>query len=80
MICGVFSCFVCYMDNEWIFKGYCFAFGFLISSYVCLTSVVLVDMIGVDRLTSGFGLLLLVQGIATFVGPPIAGKLFILFL
>src|SRR5690606_8958279 len=48
--------------------------GFLISSYVCLTSVVLVDMVGVDKLTSAFGLLLLIQGIATFVGPPIAGK------
>uniref|UniRef100_A0A914Y7S3 Major facilitator superfamily (MFS) profile domain-containing protein n=1 Tax=Panagrolaimus superbus TaxID=310955 RepID=A0A914Y7S3_9BILA len=76
MICGVVSCFVFIMNDEWVFKGYCFVFGFLISSYVCLTSVVLVDMIGVDRLTSGFGLLLLVQGIATFVGPPIGGYLF----
>lgn len=45
-------------------------------SYVCLTSVVLVDMIGVDRLTNAFGLLLFIQGIATFVGPPMAGKLY----
>jgi hypothetical protein len=76
MISGIFSCLVFMMNDEWVFKSYCFAFGFLISSYVCLTSVVLVDMIGVDRLTSGFGLLLLVQGIATFVGPPIAGVMY----
>lgn len=74
MLCGVFSCFVFLMTNEYVFKSYCFFFGFLISSYVCLTSVVLVDMVGVDKLTSAFGLLLLVQGIATFVGPPIAGE------
>ncbi|KAE9551973.1 hypothetical protein FO519_004825 [Halicephalobus sp. NKZ332] len=76
MLCGVFSCFVFLMVDEYVFKAYCFFFGFLISSYVCLTSVVLVDMVGVDKLTSAFGLLLLVQGIATFVGPPIAGVLF----
>uniref|UniRef100_A0AC35U2J7 MFS domain-containing protein n=1 Tax=Rhabditophanes sp. KR3021 TaxID=114890 RepID=A0AC35U2J7_9BILA len=47
--------------------------GLSISSYVCLTSVILVDLIGVDKLTNGFGMLLLFQGIATFVGPPLAG-------
>uniref|UniRef100_A0A0N4ZQ74 MFS domain-containing protein n=1 Tax=Parastrongyloides trichosuri TaxID=131310 RepID=A0A0N4ZQ74_PARTI len=49
--------------------------GFSISSYVCLTSVILVDLLGVDKLTNAFGLLLLFQGIATFAGPPIAGFL-----
>ncbi|KAE9551215.1 hypothetical protein FO519_005582 [Halicephalobus sp. NKZ332] len=76
MLCGLLSCFVFLMTDEYVFKAYCFFFGFLISSCVCLASVVLVDMVGIDRLTSAFGLLLLVQGIATFVGPPIAGVLF----
>uniref|UniRef100_A0AAF5HY67 Major facilitator superfamily (MFS) profile domain-containing protein n=1 Tax=Strongyloides stercoralis TaxID=6248 RepID=A0AAF5HY67_STRER len=49
--------------------------GLTISSYVCLTSVILVDLLGVDKLTNAFGLLLLFQGIATFAGPPIAGIL-----
>uniref|UniRef100_A0A0N5CBI8 MFS domain-containing protein n=1 Tax=Strongyloides papillosus TaxID=174720 RepID=A0A0N5CBI8_STREA len=49
--------------------------GLTISSYVCLTSVILVDLLGVDKLTNAFGLLLLFQGIATFAGPPIAGML-----
>lgn len=38
-----------------------------------LTSVILVDLLGLDRLTNAFGLLLLFQGIASFLGPPIAG-------
>jgi MCP family monocarboxylic acid transporter-like MFS transporter 14 len=42
--------------------------------YVSLTSVVLVDLLGLERLTSSFGLLLLFQGIATVVGPPLCGK------
>lgn len=44
--------------------------------YVSLTSVVLVDLLGLEKLTSSFGLLLLFQGIATIVGPPLAGKYF----
>ncbi|KAI6240364.1 MFS domain-containing protein [Aphelenchoides fujianensis] len=76
MLCGVASCFVFAMDGYYSFVGYCFFFGFTISSYVCLTSVVLVDLVGLEKLTNGLGLLLLVQGIATFVGPPIAGQLY----
>ena len=41
--------------------------------YVSLTSVVLVDLLGIDLLTNSFGLLLLFQGAATFIGPPMAG-------
>lgn len=79
MLCGVASCFVFTMTSFFSFTSYCFFFGFTISSYVCLTSVVLVDLIGVDRLTNAFGLLLLIQGIATFVGPPLAGTLILKF-
>ena len=43
-------------------------------AYVGLTSVVLVDLLGLDKLTNAFGLLLLFQGIASVIGPPIIGK------
>ncbi|CAD5234437.1 unnamed protein product [Bursaphelenchus xylophilus] len=76
IFCGIASCFVFLMDDFYSFVSYCFFFGFTISSYVCLTSVVLVDLVGVDRLTNAFGLLLLVQGVATVVGPPIAGSMY----
>ncbi|KAK2148418.1 hypothetical protein LSH36_499g02065, partial [Paralvinella palmiformis] len=44
--------------------------------YVSITSVVLVDLMGLDKLTSSFGLTLLFQGIAAVLGPPIAGWVF----
>ncbi|KAJ2953818.1 hypothetical protein O0L34_g1446 [Tuta absoluta] len=50
-------------------------FGFTIGAYVGLTSVVLVDLLGLERLTNAFGLLLLFQGIASLIGPPFAGWL-----
>jgi MFS family permease len=53
---------------------YASIYGFTIGAYVGLTSVILVDLLGLDRLTNAFGLLLLFQGIASFLGPPIAGR------
>ena len=52
---------------------YAAVFGFTIGAYVGLTSVILVDLLGLDKLTNAFGLLLLFQGVATLIGPPIAG-------
>ena len=41
--------------------------------YVTLTPIILVDLLGVERLSVAFGWVLLCQGIATALGPPIAG-------
>ncbi|XP_063838509.1 monocarboxylate transporter 12 [Ostrinia nubilalis] len=63
----------------WEFWGlaiYATTFGFTIGAYVGLTSVVLVDLLGLERLTNAFGLLLLFQGIASLIGPPFAGWLY----
>ena len=54
---------------------YCAIFGVTSGAYVGLTSVVLVDLLGLDKLTNAFGLLLMFQGIASVIGPPIIGKL-----
>ena len=37
---------------------------------------VLVDLLGLDNLTSAFGLLSLFRGVTTIVGPPLAGVIF----
>lgn len=59
------------------FAIYGSVFGFLIGAYVGLTSVILVDLFGLDRLTNAFGMLLLFQGIAALIGPPAAGLFYI---
>jgi MCP family monocarboxylic acid transporter-like MFS transporter 14 len=55
---------------------YASVFGFTIGAYVGLTSVILVDLLGLEKLTNAFGLLLLFQGIASLIGPPMAGALY----
>ncbi|XP_037938291.1 monocarboxylate transporter 12 isoform X2 [Teleopsis dalmanni] len=75
-ICGIATalCPLCTDINSLMF--YCAVFGFTIGAYVGLTSVILVDLLGLDKLTNAFGLLLLFQGVASFIGPPIGGWLY----
>ena len=51
-------------------------FGVCIASLITLTSIVLVDVLGLERLTSAFGLLTMFRGLATMMGPPIAGLVY----
>ena len=47
-------------------------FGFF-TSFVILETIVLVEILGLENLTSAFGLILLFQGLASMIGTPIAG-------
>uniref|UniRef100_A0AC35U6L3 MFS domain-containing protein n=1 Tax=Rhabditophanes sp. KR3021 TaxID=114890 RepID=A0AC35U6L3_9BILA len=48
-------------------------FGVVVSAYICLTSIVLADLMGLDKLTNSFGLLVVSRGIACLLGTPLAG-------
>lgn len=75
-ICGVSTAFSVMCLDFYSLATYSAIFGFTIGAYVGLTSVILVDLLGLEKLTNAFGLLLLFQGIASFVGPPLAGWLY----
>jgi MFS family permease len=46
------------------------------AAYMCLTSIILVDQLGLHRLTNAFGLISMGRGIGSLIGPPIAGLLY----
>uniref|UniRef100_A0A915CTL1 Major facilitator superfamily (MFS) profile domain-containing protein n=1 Tax=Ditylenchus dipsaci TaxID=166011 RepID=A0A915CTL1_9BILA len=70
------ACLVFAMHNFIVYVAFCSFFGFMVSSYAALTSVLLVDLIGIDLMTTGLGLLLLFHGGACIAGPVIGGYLF----
>ncbi|CAF1266284.1 unnamed protein product [Rotaria sordida] len=53
--------------------GYASAFGFFSGGYVTLTSIVLIDLVGINKLSDAFGVFLLFVGIGTAIGTPIVG-------
>ena len=50
------------------------AFGLFVSANFALTTVILIELVGVDRLTDAVGIVSFAQGIANLVGPPFAGN------
>ncbi|XP_035742954.1 monocarboxylate transporter 12-B-like isoform X1 [Vespa mandarinia] len=75
-VCGIATILSTFCSNFTAFAFYCIIYGFTAGAYVGLTSVILVDLLGLNRLTNAFGLLLLFQGFASLLGPPVAGWLY----
>lgn len=72
-LCGVSVLLIpLFVSYQWmcVLSGF---FGLFIAANYSLTSIILVNLVDIDRFTNAYGLLLLVQGIANLVGPPIAG-------
>jgi len=55
---------------------YAIIYGITSAAYVLLTTLVLADLLGPEMFTNSFGLLLLFQGVATLIGPPIVGFMY----
>lgn len=49
-------------------------FFFLLAFFASLRSILIVDLLGLEKLTNAFGILLLFQGMAAAVGPPLASQ------
>ena len=41
--------------------------------FVSLRSVIMAELLGIEKLATSFGLVTMCQGLAAFIGPPIAG-------
>ena len=64
-----------WMCSQWVGQiFYAVTYGVTSAAYVLLTTLVLADLLGADKFTNAFGLLLLFQGVATFIGPPVVGE------
>jgi MFS family permease len=53
----------------------CGTYGFFISANYVFSTLILVEYLGMDKLTNAYGLMMLIQGIANMLGPPFAGMM-----
>ena len=51
-------------------------YGLSVACFAALLSIVIVDLFGLEALTSCIGVVLLTKGVATVFGPPIAGAIY----
>ncbi|ETN80248.1 transporter, major facilitator family protein [Necator americanus] len=74
--CGVLTLAAPLLPTFSLQITYAALFGFIISAYICLTSIVLSDLLGLEKLTNSFGLLVVARGIASLAGSPFAGLVY----
>ncbi|XP_029736069.1 uncharacterized protein LOC109424102 [Aedes albopictus] len=72
-LCGLVTALVPLFTDYTALSFLAGAFGLFIAANYSLTSIILVELITLERFTNAYGLLLLVQGVANLVGPPLAG-------
>ncbi|XP_018576651.1 monocarboxylate transporter 12 [Anoplophora glabripennis] len=58
------------------YVGVAIFFAIAVAGFISLSSIILVDLVGLDKLTNAFGLLTFYRGAAALIGTPLAGTLY----
>ncbi|XP_035784532.1 uncharacterized protein LOC118462702 [Anopheles albimanus] len=76
-LCGAsIFCMPLVIESHVAMGALCIAFGITFASTFSFTPIIMVRLVSLDDFTVAYGLILLVQGIGSLVGPPIAGFLY----
>ncbi|KAI4482813.1 hypothetical protein M0804_008666 [Polistes exclamans] len=63
-------------DSYGMLSFFCALFGLSSGMYIGITTVILADMLGTEKLSSSYGISLFVNGVLQLIGPPICGVVF----
>lgn len=74
VMCGLSVIAMPFLTNYWLLGFAAAIFGLFISANYALTSVIVVELVSLESFSKAYGLLLLIQGIANLIGPPLVGK------
>jgi MFS family permease len=75
IVTGVSVGFVSVLNSYGLLMAFAVVFGIFMAPYIALRSIVLVEILGIQRLTNAFGLMSLFQGIACLIGSPMSGAI-----
>jgi len=53
---------------------YCAIYGFFMSANFSLTTIIVVELLGMEQLTNAYGFVTMAEGLANVFGPPLAGE------
>ncbi|KAL8616120.1 hypothetical protein ACOMHN_066607 [Nucella lapillus] len=72
-ICGLSTALFPFCTTYGLLCAAASLFGLSVAAFISLTSILICDLLGLEKLTNGFGLLSLFRGLAAMTGPPLAG-------
>ncbi|MPC37344.1 Monocarboxylate transporter 12 [Portunus trituberculatus] len=73
VVCGLSVLVMPFITNYWLLALASAVFGLFISANYALTSVIVVELVSLEAFSKAYGLLLLIQGLANLIGPPLVG-------
>lgn len=76
ILSGLATALVLFFNTYALMCCYAAFFGVFIAAFIALRSIVMVEMLGLERLNNAYGLTALFQGIAVLIGSPISGALY----
>jgi len=74
-IAGIATVTVPLLKSFGMLAAYCAVYGFFMSANFSLTTVIVVELLGMDQLTNAYGFLTMTEGLANVFGPPLAGEI-----
>ncbi|CAL1534046.1 unnamed protein product [Lymnaea stagnalis] len=72
---GVATVFVPFYNEYYLLAIYSCVFGTAIAVFVSLRSIIMVELMGLEKLTTAFGFVIMCQGMSSFLGAPVAGAM-----
>lgn len=72
-ICGLSTAAFPFCRNYALLCVAASVFGLSVAAFISLSSILICDLLGLEKLTNGFGLMTLFRGMAAMAGPPLAG-------
>ncbi|KAL8616127.1 hypothetical protein ACOMHN_066614 [Nucella lapillus] len=72
-ICGLSTALFPFCTTYGLLCAAASLFGLSVAAFISLSSILICDLLGLEKLTNGFGLLSLFRGLAAMTGPPLAG-------
>ncbi|XP_069941064.1 monocarboxylate transporter 9-like [Cherax quadricarinatus] len=76
VICGLSIISMPFITNYWLLAMTSGVFGLFISANYALTSVILVELVSLEAFSKTYGMLLLIQGVANLIGPPLVSRFY----
>ncbi|CAL4080104.1 unnamed protein product [Meganyctiphanes norvegica] len=73
ILCGISVIIMPMVTDYYLLAASASVFGLFISANYALTSVILVDLVSLEAFSQAYGMLLLIQGVANLIGPPLVG-------
>ena len=71
---GLATMTVPFYTAYWQFLVFCVPFSIGVACFAALRSVIVLELIGLEKMSNAFGILLTFMGVGAVVGSPMAGK------